>query len=623
MIPEVDSIEESTEFVTPGGSRVTWNGSEGEELAASLQRLSGRAQILLQDLLHRQHDGPVSTEGYPEQFSEELEGLVTSGLIVPVSKNEVVVPREVAFHPVGPGRRPDQLPGLLRSLPEATLEAWQESFDLPTGMEGYRPLGETLLGFDEPGPDFRNLVGDRRWLKPSDPPEGEVDSLTDLYSGDPEEAEGLQRWVLRGWLAPVLNGKNQLQYWVVTTHARSEETPKLPQAWLRDREPSVEDWSQTAFSWWEQIQMMLVLSDALPFRVTREDFPNRLDLGEVERLTSWKEAHVQNLTNVLLERDLIQPGEDRFYITNRANREKPRGLPLWIRPVLWREGLEDRTEQTYSQDFSFARHAETLLKRVLEEDERLSVDADLLPDLGWSVLWDLWASQPETLRPEPSNAPQLLRGLVDTLVECGWLDGGYAGERLVTVRANERTEDAFQAVEDHEPGDLPIILQPDGDLMVPLRSDLSRFRRINPFALMVNVDHMIEYHLDRESLVKASNEGWDCRAFKDFLEENAGSLPDPVDSLFTDLDEQAEEVVITHVHHLVEFEDEGTASRAYRALSNYEPQRVSGTLILLGKKTTEETIRRNLSRAGIQIEGASDEDRAGSPLVEVETTGPA
>lgn len=618
MIPSGESIEPADRLVPSDGTAVSANGLQPSELSSTLQGLSPRQQALLQDLLHRQDGTAVSTEVYPARFADDLRTLVEEGLVVPVSETEVFVLREVAFHPAGPGRRPDQLPGLLRSLPDDWLHRWQESYGVPTGFEGYLPLGEALLERGTPGPDFRNLIGNRLWLDPEDPPEGAVDSPGDLYEGDPEEAEGLKHWVLNGWLAPVTDSNQIVEYWLVTRSARSDGSPQVPRSWNREQEPAEDEWDQQAFTWSEQLKMLLVLSDSLPFRVTRQDFPNRLDLGEVKRLTEWSESHVQTMVNVLLERRLIRPGEERFFLTERAEQPDSMGFPLWIRPPLWRDELDESTAAHPADDFSFARHAASLLERLLDEEEPKSIDDELMEETGWETVWDLWAGQPPEMRPHPNHAPQLFRGLVETLVEAGWLDGGYAGERLVSVRVNDRTADVFGEPDESGKDDLPIILQPDGDLMVPLKAPLEWFRRINPFSLLVNVDHMIRYHLDRESLVQASNEGWDCRAFRSFLEEHTGDLPDPVGSLFKDLDRQAAEVDISEVHHLVEFDDEGTASKAYRALSNYEPRRVDGTILLLGKKTTEETIRRNLSRAGIRIQGTSEEDRIGSPVLSLD-----
>jgi hypothetical protein len=88
--------------------------------------------------------------------------------------------------------------------------------------------------------------------------------------------------------------------------------------------------------------------------------------------------------------------------------------------------------------------------------------------------------------------------------------------------------------------------------------------------------------------------------------------------LFEDLLEDVEDVSVNRVHHLLEFERGATAAKAMNALNNYNPERIGETLIVLRSDTSEETIRRNLSRGGIRLRTASEKGAA-SPTLRAES----
>lgn len=376
-------------------------------------------------------------------------------------------------------------------------------------------------------------------------------------------------------------------------------------------------WERVPFSLSEQLKILLIFVDGLPFRSTKQDYPNRLDVGEASDLCGWSEQHLHLLIHRALELDLIRADGDRFYMTKRVNDWETGQLDLDLEdsriPPYWT--INDGPTSPQLREDTAVYDSLIVLLKLLERDQSAhpvdQIKAKLRDESTASELFD------ETGE-DVDGAEQLIQlahdlGFVDVKLDDSTLDQVKINERGDRLVAGGRSTGDVTAEEQ----ELPMILQPDGRFMLPLESPLEYFRRIHPFVLLTGIDNMIEYNIDGRSLVKAENEGWDTRSFYDFLEEQNGSVPETVQSLFEESKDDAEEVRIEDVHHLLTFENGATAAEAMRVLSNYQPERIDENRLLLRSSSSADTIKKNLSRAGIRIQMATGPTQEASPLKDV------
>jgi hypothetical protein len=384
--------------------------------------------------------------------------------------------------------------------------------------------------------------------------------------------------------------------------------------------PETEDkvWERMPFSLSEQLKILLIFVDGLPFRSTNEGYPNRLDVGEASDLCGWSERHLHLLIHRAMELGLIVDDGDRFYMTERVEAWE-RGELETDRsssriPAYWT--IEEGVTSPQLREDHAVYDAVVSLLNLLERDQAdHPIDQVLTLLEGESAPADLF----EETELEDDAAG---RSLIHLARDLGFVDVIVTEDQLDRVKINERGEKELTDAGSSAPvtdsdQSLPMILQPDGRMMLPLESPLEHFRQIHPYVLLTGIDNMIEYNIDGRSLVKAENEGWDTRAFYEFLEAQNGSIPDTVESLFEESKDDAEDVRIESVHHLLTFEKGATAAEAMRVLSNYQPERVDENRLILRSSSSPETIKKNLSRAGIRIQMATGPERGASPLKEI------
>lgn len=376
-------------------------------------------------------------------------------------------------------------------------------------------------------------------------------------------------------------------------------------------------WQRVPFSLAEQLKILLIFMDALPFRTTQQEYPNRLDVGEASALVDWPEEHLHWLIHRAIECDLVATRDDRFYMTE-AVEEWEDGIisvPIEESTVPFYENLEGgATEPIQEENGAFFKTFKRLLGSLRQAQ----------------------AFDPETIQERftfSSNSDRsqdhqvLLENRLRQAYQLGWIDLRFEEKQIVEVELNERGE---AWLEDPSSGDtnpeidqsLPVILQPDGQMMIPLEFPLSSFRKVHPFVLLTDIDNMVKYSMDQRSLVNAENEGWNTSSFRGYLEELTGPLPETVEALFQESDQEAESIRIEDVHHLLTFERGATAAEAMRVLSNYQPERIDENRLLLRSSTTADTIKKNLSRAGIRIQMDTGSDQDASPLLELEDNSP-
>jgi len=376
-----------------------------------------------------------------------------------------------------------------------------------------------------------------------------------------------------------------------------------------------EVWQRSSFSLAEQLKILLIFADGLPFRSTQRNYPNRLDVSEASELIQWPERHLHWLIHRALELGLIDSDDGRFFMTETVED--------------WEQGelnppLEESSVPNHEQLANEVTEVEAGKKgRVFKAQNQLITKLhSLQAPQSISELLEVFDSD-DTVYGSSSNSVNreaILRNRIRQAYDLGWVDVQLEEGTIREVQVNQRGERWLEGEEVADAGpeidqSLPVILQPDGQLLVPLESPLEIFRCAHPFVLLTGIDNMVKYNMDQRSLVNAENEGWNTQAFYNFLEEETGNIPETVASLFRETDEEAERIRVEPVHHLLEFERGATAAEAMRVLSNYQPERIDEHRLILRSSTTPETIKKNLSRAGIRIQMDTNQSRAQSPLL--------
>ena len=562
-------------------------------------------------------------------FVAGLEELVSAGMLLPVGKDKYSVPREVAFHPAGPGRRLDQPVGCLHRLPKEIRRQWLASLDLAENYRGMLQLGEKIYSArttDEHLEALSSGIEGGSFIEKSEFPEL-PDDLTGLYGELTADGDEIQFLIAHGFLLPHWDENGRITKFIPDERLQGRldlrHSDFLESLCSQISPPQLDaaeegQWSRHPFQLPEQLKMFLVLADALPFRTTENNYPHRFDIKEASRLLGWEKKHCCLLLDLLLENNLLVAGEERYYLS-----EEVEATPDDFGVSLLETGLDltgrsegEGTSVSSGVDFSagelFLELRSSLAGAGPRQPEEIVTEK-----LAEKVWLHLAAGLVEGMAPE-DRAVELL----DTVLKSFYWFGG-ADVRKFT----DRWEISLNGYGQKLPGDItasapaedmPFILQDDGTVMVPLESSLEEFRAINPFALLVSMDRLIEYQIDKQSLVEALNGGWDVNRFKSFLVDKNGELPPGLQSLFKEVGGEGESIRIREVYHLLEFERGATAAEAMSVLSNYDPLRLETEKILLRKQTSEETIRRNLSRAGIKMAGGGDKLRGLSPLVEVQ-----
>jgi len=376
-------------------------------------------------------------------------------------------------------------------------------------------------------------------------------------------------------------------------------------------------WKRLPFALPEQLKVLLIFVDGLPFRTTQQGYPNRLDVGEAADLSGWSRTHLHLLIHRAMELDLIAHDSDRFYMSERvsdwefgntADSISESGIPgYWT----LKEGPTEPEFRDDSLVIDSVKMACKLLKRHGTERDIEPLVDQLLSE---SMIVEL-------LEQSDSESRAGVNEIVMMAYHLGFIDVSFRDNEIRKVKVNERGErlitqssNASDRSVSEADQDLPVILQPDGQMMIPLDAPLREFRKVHPFVLFTGMDNMVEYSIDQRSLVKAENEGWDTSSFYGFLRNKTGTVPETVQSLFQDTEQEAEEVRIEDAHHLLTFETGATAAEAMRVLSNYKPERIGENRVLLRSSSSAETIKKNLSRSGIRIQMSTGPKREESPL---------
>ncbi|MFB6356780.1 MAG: hypothetical protein ABEJ65_09725 [bacterium] len=377
-------------------------------------------------------------------------------------------------------------------------------------------------------------------------------------------------------------------------------------------------WEQISFRFSEQLKILLLLFDSLPFRSTHDHLPHRLDLKEASRLTDWPVRHLEWLACFLTHEGLVESGEDRFFWTDRIREwEQDTGCSVFEEDLPIVIEIDDE-EIVLPADSEHTKLYLSLLNRL--ENEQEIARARLVKQLSSQDEINPALEQFEEITGNQISAERLLHSVIKEAYWIGWIDREQDDE-AVALRLNDRGESVLEG-EALEPlsesgSELPMIAQPDGSLLIPLEAPVEDYRHIHPFTLVVDVDRMMQYRLDKSSLTHAMNQGWDVYKFFQYLEDRIGDLPDPMRMILEDLSDSPESIGIKEVSHVLTFEKGATASEAARLLSNYNPERLDETTLLLRSSTQTETIRKNLSRGGIRLNSDSDETKFGSRLIEV------
>lgn len=551
---------------------------------------------------------PAESETLPSRYDQALTSLEEAELLDAGVDDEYVVPPDLLFLPDGPGRRLDQFSGVLHRLPESVVRRWlaawgQENVDELETLAVYRRLASEVIDAEPDGSvreELNSVFDGGSWRPKSELPFDLPDSLDEVF-GDLNPSETpFHEGLLTGFLLPVWNDSLE------TTGVFRSDNPETSDvsvavAGSDHGDANEKNWDRSPFDFPEQLKISLIVNDALPLRLTEDNSPHRFDLKEAARITDWSLAHVDFLTKYLIERDLLGAEDDRYFITDRFE-EWEQGSPL-INALFTGLVPEVDVEEpvaTQHTDFSFGLLLQSLLRVLGDNGSGVDLETDLnglveLPEVRAVV-----AARSGFVNDYDRARRTLVEEAFERLYRIGLCDRFEDQHRY---RINDRGERLLRnrrlGIEPEE--DLPLILQPDGQLMLPLECPLESFRHVNPFGLIVKVDRMIVYQIDDKSLVQALNDGWDAQGFREFLEENVRELPNPMEELFDDILDDVEDVSIDQVHHLLEFETGATAAKAMNLLNNYEPSRIDECTVVLRSKTTEETIRRNLSRGGIRL----------------------
>lgn len=589
------------------------------------ENCSPEEKRLLHQFVHVERaPGADTIDRLPTRYETALESLLESDLLQRGDGTVTVIP-DLVYLPDGPGRRWDQLPGVLHRLPEQYVRDWWhvlggEQADETDTYLVYRRLAGEISGADSDdgdGEKIDSLFDGRAWMSPGELPEPlrVPASLDELYRADSVEENTLIDGLLSGCCFPVWDQSHELRGIVRASRRRDGDAAEPLRAGAT---PAVDekDWDRSPFSLAEQLKIALIVNDALPLRLTDDDDPHRFDLKEAARITDWNLPHVDYLTNFVVELGFLDARGDRFFITDRYlewERDETTLDPLLtgLVPV---DGEDDfRTE--FHDDLSFGFLIESLLDALDGLEVGISLQTLLEQFHQQETVLSVLMGRPLAGEDYSGEARTLLRRTLELLYWLGlcdrWTEDGT--RYRINERGRRLLEGAEFGVETED--ELPLILQPDGQLMLPLECPMETFRHVNPFGLIVKVDRMIVYQVDDKSLVQALNEGWDARGFRDFLHGTVRELPNPMEELFDDILEDVEDVSIEDAHHLLRFETGATAAKAMNVLNNYNPSRLDERTLVLHSKTTEETIRRNLSRGGIRLRTDSEQG-ASSPIVE-------
>lgn len=591
-----------------------------------LSQLTEEQEVILNHLVHVPgdlRDRPIKEE-ISGAYRDAFDSLRGTELLDEEEDGTLVVPDSVKYHPDGPGVRRDQLSGVLHRLPVDAVRKW------------YRDLGGTDVDQTEDWLVFRRLVSEmgrtREELDSSLPPDWPDDLLRKepatlglddgipietLFSHLTESSTDVAPYFRAGLLLPSWNEDGVIRSVLLECSVRRDQSyPELSGS----EQPSGREveWERKPFSPAEQLKFLLIGADAVPFRETREGEPHRFDLKELARVSEWSTEHLEYLTFLLIENGFLEARDERFFMNQRAE-EWDEGTvslnPFWSRFGTTRiTPGEDAPGST--PDLTAGRTLRTALRAVVDTDGE--VRAETLKntlrdqDLFRSLLMVL--DDEDRLLEE--RLDDLVEGVLETLFSFGMTDRLEVDES-VFYRPNDRGRAVLESevLRGPEHEELPYILQPDGQLLVPLESPLRSFRRVNPFALLVKADRMLGYQIDRQSLVQALNDGWDATGFRTFLGEKTESVPEPLEDLFEETIGNVKEIEVQEVHHLIQFADGATTAKAANILNNYKPIRIEETTLVLQSETSPETIRRNLSRGGIRLSGG-DKDSSMSPLLD-------
>ncbi len=596
-----------------------------EKIEKLLAGTDVRENMLLNEAVH---SGELSVfSPLAEKWVEKIEMLVRTGLILPVSPGGFRVAREIVFHPHGPGRRIDQPAGCLHRLPGEVRSQWLKSFGLKNNHRGLVKLAEEIYSAEPAEAELEYLaekITDGPIIEKSEIA-GVPEDLEDFYSSLASCTKKSRSLIAAGFLLPLWDENNRITKFVVAERLQ----PRLGVEYegvFRSRAgeitpPEIDSaekgqWSRHPFRLSEQLKMLLILADALPFRSTENDYPHRFDINEATRLLGWEKEHCYLLLDLLLDFNLLAAEEERYYLTEKTETTSDDfgvSLSETCINLVNRVRTEDSFEP-YGCDFSagkiFLELRENLNSSGLEPGEIITGQLA-------RGLWRHLATAPGLGEDIETMALELLSTVLKSYY---WFGGADVrkDDGFWEIKLNEYGRGLPADIKNETAGEtMPFILQEDGTMMIPLDSSLKEFRSVNPFALLVGMDRLIEYKIDKQALVEALNGGWDIKRFKSFIAGKNGRLPSTLESLFDEVGVEGETVIIREAYHLLEFERGATAAEAMSVLSNYDPRRLAPEKILLGKKTSEETIRRNLSRAGIKMAGTDDKLREISPLVEL------
>lgn len=610
----------------PTGGTVDFTLDEGglEACREALDELTEKGRVLLNQWVHDASffHGRSIPGDVPRAYRSEAEDLTESPLLVEAGEG-YVVPEDVKYLPEGPGVRRDQLPGLFHRLPEQSLRDWYGLVgeEDPGSMPEWLLYRRLATGLAERSRNLGNSLTDvwpdrsEAWVRTealgADPPA----RIENFYASLDPEASDLSVCLAAGAIVPVWDDDGRVNEYVLESSRRERRTGERTPDPEREDHREVE-WERKPFTPAEQLKFLMLAADAVPFRLTRDREPHRFDLKEVARVSEWSGEHLEYLTFLLLENGYLVADEDRFYITELGqewDRDSGTVDPFFTRcgPPVFDNGDGAGPRASDLTVGLLLREGLALLDRVdggVRAEEAVGALVEE-PGVADSVL-----GLPGSDVPLDEHREDLVGGLYETLHDFGLTDR-REDDDTVYYRLNERGGDLLESelLRGPENEELPYILQPDGQLLVPLESPLEEFRRLNPFALLVKADRMIGYQIDRQSLVQALNEGWNAGSFLDFLREKTDSIPEPLEDLFEDTIGNVRSINVEEVHHLIEFEDGATTAKAANILNNYDPQRIDETTLVLRSETSPKTIRRNLSRGGIRLSGG-DVDAGRSPL---------
>ncbi len=604
------------------------SGKDIQEVRSTLSDLTESEETLLNHLVHQTGmPGDFTTDQeISGRYRDVLETLLQTDLVLEDDNGSPIVPDAVKFLPEGPGTRRDQLSGVLHRLP------------LPAVREWYRILGGEDPETTEDWLVFRRLVTEihrrreelnsylpQNWTQTilqKDPSSLGLDdqvTVNNFFSYMEDSSPDFASHFLAGVLLPSWDEDGVIRSVILEFSFRLDSTDQKVSSVERSSGREVE-WERKPFSPAEQLKFLLIAADAVPFRETREGEPHRFDLKEVARVSEWSIDHLEYLTFLLVENGFLETRDERFFMNQLA--EDWDDGTVSLSPFLSCHGttritsVEDAPGTT--SDLTAGRILETALRMIVE------ADGEVLADNGKETLRDhlnfrslLMTLPEEGISPE-KRLGDIAEGVLETLFEFGLTDR-LEQDEMIFYRPNDRGKAVLESEElrgpEHE--ELPYILQPDGQLLVPLESPLRAFRRINPFALLVKADRMLGYQIDRQSLVQALNDGWDATSFRSFLERKTESVPEPLEDLFNETVGNVKEVEVRKVHHLIQFKDGATTAKAANILNNYDPIRIDENTLVLQSETSPETIRRNLSRGGIRLSGGN-KDANMSPLLGTE-----